>query len=114
MATYIYNCENCGSFEMQQPMTDDALTTCPECGGEVYRVIQRVAVRFVGPGFTKSGITKSGRALSSSEVISPGYYTGDGDEEPPVVIDRNTETVTPISEREHHRRLRRQRPLPRS
>lgn len=31
MATYEYNCEKCGVFELQQSMKDDPLDHCPTC-----------------------------------------------------------------------------------
>lgn len=42
MATYVYQCDNCGAaFEATQSMKDDPLTTCPDCGkDELKRVIQ--------------------------------------------------------------------------
>ncbi len=61
MPTYEYNCEKCGhSFEMVQPMSADALKTCPKelCGmkrwgkGKVKRAIGRGAgLIFKGSGF---------------------------------------------------------------
>lgn len=44
MPRYIYECSNpaCpsgGVFSLIQSMRDDTLTTCPECGGAVARVI---------------------------------------------------------------------------
>jgi len=38
MAKYDYRCENCGhEFEATQKMTDDKLTTCPECNKETLK-----------------------------------------------------------------------------
>ena len=40
MPTYEYKCEKCGhSFERFQNMSDDSLKKCPECGGNVRRLI---------------------------------------------------------------------------
>lgn len=40
MPTYTYQCHGCGKcFEQEQKITDEPLTTCPECGGPVKRVI---------------------------------------------------------------------------
>ncbi|MCB0953129.1 MAG: zinc ribbon domain-containing protein, partial [Microthrixaceae bacterium] len=34
MPTYEYRCRSCEhQFEIQQSITDEVLTTCPECGG---------------------------------------------------------------------------------
>ena len=35
MPTYDYRCRDCGhEFEAVQSFSDDALTECPQCGGE--------------------------------------------------------------------------------
>jgi putative FmdB family regulatory protein len=52
MPTYEYEavdpaagCERCRTrFEVKQSMRDDALTTCPACGGPITRVISRVGI----------------------------------------------------------------------
>jgi putative FmdB family regulatory protein len=40
MLTYEYQCNNCGvRFERQQNMKDEPVKKCPECQGEVQRLI---------------------------------------------------------------------------
>ena len=40
MPTYEYACNGCGlRFERQQAITEAPLETCPECGGEVRRLV---------------------------------------------------------------------------
>jgi putative FmdB family regulatory protein len=52
MPIYLYECGSCGvRFERLQRMADDPLTDCPECDGQVHRVIQPVGVIFKGSGF---------------------------------------------------------------
>lgn len=52
MPIYLYQCDSCGvRFERMQRMSDDPLTDCPECDGQVHRVIQPVGVIFKGSGF---------------------------------------------------------------
>jgi putative FmdB family regulatory protein len=52
MPLYEYECRVCGvRFERQQSITEDAIKTCPECGGEVRRVIHPVGIVFKGKGF---------------------------------------------------------------
>lgn len=38
MPTYNYRCETCGPFEIFQKMSDDTLTTCPDCSDTVKKV----------------------------------------------------------------------------
>ena len=52
MPIYQYRCGSCGvSFEQTQSFSDEPLQDCPECDGEVHRVIQPVGIIFKGSGF---------------------------------------------------------------
>ncbi|MCL7936684.1 MAG: zinc ribbon domain-containing protein [marine benthic group bacterium] len=53
MPTYEYECDSCGiSFERLQRISDDPIRECPECGGEVRRLISSGGgLVFKGPGF---------------------------------------------------------------
>ena len=47
MPTYEYVCRNCGHrIEVVQSMTDDPLTICDECGGELRKVFTPPAIAF--------------------------------------------------------------------
>src|SRR5437764_10472588 len=55
MPTYEYLCRVCSHrFETWQKMTDDPLTTCPECGGTIRRVLFPAGIVFKGSGFYKT------------------------------------------------------------
>jgi len=65
MPLYEYQCKACGvRFERRQHMTDEPLELCPECGGEVYRLIQPVGIVFKGKGF----YVTDNRAKSSTAI----------------------------------------------
>jgi putative FmdB family regulatory protein len=52
MPVYEYECTVCDvRFERRQQMEDDPVRLCPECGGEVRRLIQPVGIIFRGKGF---------------------------------------------------------------
>lgn len=52
MPTYDYDCSKCGKFEYFQNIKEDPLTTCPQCGGKVKRLISKnVGIIFKGSGF---------------------------------------------------------------
>lgn len=52
MPIYLYECDSCGlRFEKMQRMTEEPLTDCPECDGQVRRIIQPVGIIFKGSGF---------------------------------------------------------------
>jgi len=47
-------------------MTDDSLTTCPECGGNIRRVLFPASVVFKGSGFYKTDHKDSGSVVSEN------------------------------------------------
>ena len=52
MPTYTYRCNECGhQFDQRQRMSDDPLTICPVCEGDIRRVVNSVGVVFKGSGF---------------------------------------------------------------
>jgi putative FmdB family regulatory protein len=55
MPTYEYQCYTCNHrFEKWQKMTDEPLTTCPECSGRIRKVLYPAGVVFKGSGFYKT------------------------------------------------------------
>lgn len=74
MPIYEYQCKACGvRFERVQRFSDDPVKICPECGGEVYRLLQPVGIIFKGSGFyvtdhrSSSSTTAAGKKSSRSE-----------------------------------------------
>lgn len=52
MPLYQYQCLAKGhAFEVRQPITSDPVAECPQCGGEVRRIIHPVGIVFKGSGF---------------------------------------------------------------
>lgn len=52
MPTYEYACKSCGQhLEVHQSFTDDALTTCPSCEGQLRKVFANIGIAFKGSGF---------------------------------------------------------------
>src|SRR5215467_6604970 len=67
MPTYEYACRECSNrFETWQKMTDDPLTTCPECGGSIRRVLFPAGVVFKGSGFYKTDHGDSSSKVSEN------------------------------------------------
>jgi putative FmdB family regulatory protein len=63
MPTYQYACIACEhAFEAVQSFSDDPLTICPECKGEVRKVYSSVGVVFKGSGFYKTDSAKTNTA----------------------------------------------------
>ena len=52
MPIYEYQCQTCGKrSELLQRMDDPPMAACPECGGEVKKLISSPAVQFKGSGW---------------------------------------------------------------
>ena len=69
MPIYAYKCKNCEHrFEVRQRFSDDTLTECPVCSGNIRRVISPVGVVFKGSGFyvTDNRNGKSNGAVTAS------------------------------------------------
>ncbi len=68
MPTYAYACTSCGhQFDAVQSFSDDALTTCPECGGALRKQYGSIGVTFNGSGFYRT----DSRTKSSSGSDAP-------------------------------------------
>jgi putative FmdB family regulatory protein len=53
--TYQYACGDCGhNFDTVQSFSDDALTVCPVCGGNLRKVFNSVGIVFKGSGFYRN------------------------------------------------------------
>lgn len=74
MPLYEYRCRDCGhQFEIQQSLSDDALTECPTCSGGLRKVFSPVGIAFKGSGFYKTDSRSSSGGSGSS-----GSTSGDG------------------------------------
>ena len=59
MPTYQYACYACShEFETIQSFSDDSLTKCPECTGQIRKIYSAVGVVFKGSGFYKTDSVK--------------------------------------------------------
>jgi putative FmdB family regulatory protein len=76
MPVYEYRCRACGhQFDIQQSFSDDALTVCPECSGELRKVFAPVGIAFKGSGFYKTD-SRSGSSGSSSSAAGTSTSSG--------------------------------------
>jgi putative FmdB family regulatory protein len=63
MPTYEYRCKSCGQhLEVVQSFTDDPLTECPGCEGDLRKVFSPIGIAFKGSGFYRN----DSRATASS------------------------------------------------
>lgn len=85
MPVYAYGCKDCGhAFDIRQSFSDDALTECPECGGQLRKKFNTVGVVFKGSGFyrndsrsdAKSSATSGSESSASNSVSSESSSSG--------------------------------------
>lgn len=71
MPKYQYQCKDCQeALEVQQSFSDDALTVCPSCGGNLRKVFNAVGVVFKGSGFYKTDSRSTSTASSPASSTS--------------------------------------------
>ena len=71
MPTYSYACTECDNrFDAVQAFTDDALTTCPECSGQLRKLFNSVGGVFKGSGFYRTDSRDSAKSSAKSESSS--------------------------------------------
>lgn len=67
MPTYVYQCKACEhQFETFQKMTDEPVKICPQCKGEVARVLFPPGIVFKGSGFHINDYPSSGSSTSGN------------------------------------------------
>lgn len=67
MPIYEYECLQCGKrTEWLQRMSDGPLAACPQCGGEVRKLISAPSFRFKGTGFYKTDYVDKDKKSGSS------------------------------------------------
>jgi putative FmdB family regulatory protein len=87
--TYQYACAACGhQLEAVQAFTDEPLTVCPECGGQLRKVFSAVGVVFKGSGFYRNdsrasatssdGAAKNAKSSESAGSDSSSTSSGSG------------------------------------
>jgi len=62
MPIYEYECMNCGKqCEVIQKFNDDPLSTCPECGGHMHKLISQTSFILKGTGWYATDYASSSR-----------------------------------------------------
>ena len=81
MPTYEYACRSCGHhLEVSQSFSEEPLTTCPNCGGDLRKVFGSIGIVLKGSGFyrtdsrpassTKTATQEKKEAAAGSESTS--------------------------------------------
>ena len=99
MPIYTYRCKECDhEFEVRQRMTDDPLTECPVCQGEVRRVVNSVGVVFKGKGFYVTD-NRSGQSATLASGKSEKSEKGGEAESSATATDNKTSETTSKTEK---------------
>ena len=75
MPTYQYACKQpaCGhQFEAVQSFSDDPITVCPVCEGQVRKVFSAVGVVFKGSGFYRNDSRETAKSSNGSSAKDNG------------------------------------------
>ena len=71
MPVYEYECSECRKvFEVQQRISDEPLTQCPECEGDVKKIISMTSFQLKGGGWYADGYA-SASAGKEKKAVAP-------------------------------------------
>ncbi|MBA2446646.1 MAG: FmdB family transcriptional regulator [Chloroflexi bacterium] len=80
MPIYTYRCQACENvLEKRQSFSEDALTTCQQCGGELRKVLHPVGIVFKGSGFYNTDYRASNGAAAKDSDDKGGDKTESGE-----------------------------------
>lgn len=100
MPTYGYKCTRCNdTFEIIQKITDEPLTECEKCKGELKKLLYPVGIVFKGSGFHINDYKSDNRAISApSESENPAPETEKKPDEVKASTDEKAASATPVKE----------------
>ena len=76
MPTYEYACRACGEhLEVVQSFSDDALTVCEACGGELRKVFSAAGLIFKGSGWHIKDYSSGAKPSTASKTSDGGADT---------------------------------------
>lgn len=100
MPTYVYRREDGSTFEIQQRISEDALTACPTTGQPVKRIISaNTGLIFKGSGFYLTDYArKNGSDSSDSSDAKAGSTSSEkASDSTSATAEASTDTSTPSS-----------------
>ena len=110
MPLYEYQCKDCGvRFERRQHINEPPVKVCPECGGEVHRLIQPVGIIFKGSGFyvtdnrAKSSTAKPGNTSKASRTSHDGASSSAASGQGSETSSAKSEAATTTTDKSSHK-----------
>lgn len=98
MPIYEYQCAACGRVEEKwQKISEDPLTTCPACGGNLSKLISNCAFHLKGSGWyvTDYSGKNSGAAAASSTSEAEAAKPADSADAAPKSVEAKSEAEAP-------------------
>lgn len=100
MPTYEYECKKCGVFEVEQRISEDALTKCPTCAkdgktSKVERLISAPAFHLKGGGWYKDAYASTQKSSSSTSSTESAPSTS----EAPTIAPKSESSTTAATEK---------------
>ncbi|MDE2755486.1 MAG: zinc ribbon domain-containing protein [Acidobacteriota bacterium] len=100
MPIYEYGCDACGKvLEVMQKFSDEPLKTCPDCSGQLTKLISRTSFQFKGTGWYVTDYARKPESQPKSEGESkpaaeskPGAEAKSGAESKPVAESPGSDT----------------------
>ncbi|MDE2965351.1 MAG: zinc ribbon domain-containing protein [Acidobacteriota bacterium] len=100
MPIYEYGCDACGKvLEVMQKFSDEPLKTCPDCSGQLTKLISRTSFQFKGTGWYVTDYARKPESQPKSEGESkpaaeskPGAEAKSGAESKPVAESAGSDT----------------------
>ena len=72
MPVYEYECSGCKKiFEIQQRLADAPVSVCPECGGDVKKLISMSSFQLKGGGWYTDGYSAQGKGTCAEPGSAP-------------------------------------------
>jgi putative FmdB family regulatory protein len=77
MPLYEYQCKSChNNFELRQKFSDPPASACPECGGEVEKLISQSGFALKGQGWYGDGYGGGTKEAAPTPCASGGSCAG--------------------------------------
>ena len=71
MPIYEYGCDTCGKvLEVMQKFSDEPLKTCPDCSGQLTKLISRTSFQLKGTGWYVTDYARKSESAPKSETES--------------------------------------------
>ena len=98
MPTYAYRCNACGhAFDIHQSFSEDSLTVCPECDGQLRKVFGAVGVTFNGSGFYRTDSRASASEKKGAGEKKGADAGGSGSDSSPKAPAKTESKASPAS-----------------